>query len=343
MVIIGSSIFRGSPHYYERVRGIEFGENELDFISINMPPLCNYRCSFCLSGMNGRQVPRDTVTREELQNLINEARNLGAFHIEVSGEGEPLIYRTTLENIIDFADSQDIHTTIFTNGSLLTEDFLRYIERNDSSLAISLDYLDRERYESFVERNNSYDTVIRNIELAREIFRDSIDYENGYRIFPLAIHSIVMQNNIEEIPRISELANNDIYFSVAPIMNRGNARENPELLIFNNEVDNIINQYADGSLILSDSSLQDVGRSVCGTFYYGMGIRHDGEVLFDAHAYDTAGLIGNIRNEPLSDLVTRLRNLQRIYFERFSDEGFCPLRNPNFDNFVQYLRDNEGG
>ncbi len=330
-------IFRGSPQYYERVRGISLGENELDFLSVNMPPVCNYRCQFCLSGMNGRQVPRNSLSTEELQNLINDARNLGAFHIEVSGEGEPLVYRRILEDIINSANPQGVHTTIFTNGSLLREEFLYYLIQNDASLAISLDYLDRTRYERFAGRANSYDTVIGNIELARDIFRERISEENGYRVLPLAIHSIVTSDNREDIPRIREFLGEDVFFSVAPIMNRGNTREHSNLLINDEQAESITNQYSDGSIIVSDSSIRDVGRPTCGTFYYGLGIRYDGEVLFDAHAYDTAGLFGNIRNYQLHELVRRLRDTQRAYFERFSDEGFCPLRNPNFDSFVRYL------
>ena len=335
-------IFRGSPQYYERVREISLGESELDFLSLNMPPVCNYRCHFCLSGMNGRQKPQNSLTGGELQDLIIEARNLGALHIEVSGEGEPLVYRRMLEEIINFASPRGLHTTIFTNGSLLTEDFLHYLAQNDASLAVSLDYLDRGRYEHFAGRTNSYDTVIGNIELARNIFRRSISKENGYRVLPLAIHNIVTADNRDEIPRIREFAGDEFFFSVAPIMNRGNTREHSDLLTDSRQTDSIINQYSDGSLIVSDSSVRDVGRPTCGTFFYGIGIRYDGEILFDAHAYDTAGLFGNIRNHPLPDLVIRLRDAQRTYFERFSDEGFCPLRNQNFDSFVQYLRQKDG-
>src|SRR3989338_8603064 len=296
-------IFRGSPQYYERVRGISLGESELDFISLNMPPVCNYRCHFCLSGMNGRQRPQNGLTERELQDLIIEARDLGALHIEISGEGEPLVYRQMLENIINFASPRGLHTTIFTNGSLLTEDFLQHLAQNNASLAISLDYLDRGEYEHFAGRTNSYDAVIRNIELARNVFRRRISAENGYRVLPLAIHSIVTADNAGEIPRIKEFVGDEIFFSVAPIMNRGNTREHSDLLI--------------------DS-------------------RYDGEILFDAHAYDTAGLFGNIRNQAFPDLVRGLRNAQRTYFERFSGDGFCPLRNSNFDNFVQYLRQRNG-
>ena len=330
-------MFRGSPQYYERARGIRLGRNQLDFLSINMPLVCNYRCRFCLSG-SARQTPRNTLSIMELQNLIASARSLGAFHIEISGEGEPLAYRGVIENIISFANLQGMHTAIFTNGSLLTQGFLRFLAQSNASLAISLDYLNREGYEQSAGMANSYDGVIRNIQLARDIFRERIHEENGYAVLPLAIHSIVTAANIEEIPRIREYAGRDAFFSVAPIINRGSTRAHSDLLVDNEQAESIINQYSDGSLIVSDSSISTVGRPICGTFNYGIGVRHDGDVLFDAHAYDTAGSLGNIRDSQLADLLTRLRNAQRVYFERFSDGGFCPLRNPNFDNFVQYLR-----
>ena len=331
-------IFRGSPQYYERVRNISFGENELDFISLNMPPVCNYRCHFCLSGMSGGKRPKNSLRREELQKVILEARDLGVSHIEISGEGEPFVYERMLEDIIPFATYEKLHTTIFTNGSLLTEDLLHFLIQNDTSLAISLDYLDKEKYEHFTGRNNSYDTVIENIELARTIFKEKIFEENDHRVLPLAIHSIATADNKEGIQRMSELAGNDIFFSVASIMNRGNTREHVDLLSDSFQTDESMKKYSDGSLIVSDSSVTETGRFTCGTFLYGIGLRHDGEALFDAHAYETAGLFGSIRSFSLQELVKRIREAQRIYFERFSDDGFCPLRNSNFDEFVNYLR-----
>ncbi len=338
-IVTERRLFRGSPQYYERIRGISLGKNELDFLSLNMPPVCNYRCHFCLSGMNGQRRPQNSLNRDELQNLIVEAQNLGALHLEISGEGEPLVFRTILEDVINFASPRGLHTTIFTNGSLIKDDFLFYLAQNDTSLAISLDYLEKERYEHFAGKTHLYDTVIKTIGLARNIFRKRISEENGYRVLPLAIHSIVTADNRDEIKQIKEFAGDEIFFSVAPIMNRGNTREHSDLLTDSRQTDSIIKQYSDGSLIVSDSSVRDVGRPTCGTFYYGVGIRHDGEIMFDAHAYDTAGLLGNIRAFPLRDLVGRVRDAQRAYFERFSDDGFCPLRNPNFADFVQYLRE----
>ena len=101
-------IFRGSPHYYERVHGTTLGQNQLDFLSINLPPVCNYRCEFCFSGMNGTQRTENSHSIEEIQQVIVQAASLDAFHIEISGEGEPLVYKNTVDNNMD--DSMDYNS-----------------------------------------------------------------------------------------------------------------------------------------------------------------------------------------------------------------------------------------
>lgn len=125
-------------------------------------------------------------------------------------------------------------------------------------------------------------------------------------------------------------------------MNRGNTKDNPELLTNNQQAEEIINRYSDGSIMHSDSSIKELGQSVCGNFYYGISIRYNGEILSNCHAYETAGLIGNIRNISLRECLRKIREIREAYLERFWDGGFCPLRNPNFDDFVEFLRSQKG-
>lgn len=333
-------IFRGSPYYYERVLGRRMGDNPLDFLSINLPPSCNYRCEFCLSGMNGIQLPRNALTSTEIHNIIDQAQPLGINYIEISGEGEPIIYRRLLEDIIPYASSRGIESLLFTNGSLLDRGFIEMLIQNNASLAISLEHMDRERYEHFTGRQGSYDTAIANINLAREMFRPytimRANHEGNYYVMRLAIHSIVTSENIDEIPQIRDFCDDDIFLSIAPIMNRGNATQNPELLDINRSVEDIVRIYSDNSIILADHT--NVGHQVCGTFNNGLGIRYDGEVLFDAHAYDTAGMFGNVREQSLMRSINRIRDAQQIYYRHFDDGGFCPLRNREFGRFVECMR-----
>ena len=84
-------IFRGSPAFYEQIEGITFGSSPLDFLSINLPPLCNYHCNFCfVSGTLDNQnhlseIRSKSLTPDEYTRIIHEARNLRLRHIEISG------------------------------------------------------------------------------------------------------------------------------------------------------------------------------------------------------------------------------------------------------------------
>jgi len=332
-------LFRGSPLYWERARNISLGSSELDFLSINLRPICNYRCSNCLSGMGNPQDITGTLSTEETQSLVSQARDLGVLAIEISGEGEPLVDRRRLEEIVSYNNQQGIITTLFSNGSLLNREILEFLANNNVSLAISVDYFNREDYEQDTCRNGSFDNLIRNINLAREIYSQHLEEENGYQVRRIAIHSIANARNLEQIPLISGFCGDDIFYSVAPIANVGNATEHPELTQINQRrIRQVIDQYSDGNLILSDSARQEHGQDLCGTFIYGIGIRHDGEVLFDAHAFTTSGIIGNVRNVELRELISRQRAFRDLFYEQFDSGGFCPLRDPNYQKFVESIR-----
>jgi len=126
-------LFRGSPLYWERARNISLGSSELDFLSINLRPICNYRCSNCLSGMGNPQDITGTLSTEETQSLVSQARDLGVLAIEISGEGEPLVDRRRLEEIVSYNNQQGIITTLFSNGSLLNREILEFLANNNVS------------------------------------------------------------------------------------------------------------------------------------------------------------------------------------------------------------------
>jgi sulfatase maturation enzyme AslB (radical SAM superfamily) len=327
--IQSNRIFRGSPRYYERVRNISLGERPLDFIGINLPGRCNYSCTGCLSGMNQNQASNCQISQtEQIFSWIDQARYLGARHIEISGEGEPLLFRPALMRIIQYATTNNIHTTVFTNGSLIDRPFLEFIRDNDASLAISLSEINSERYRSF-NHNGNLDQVLQAITNAREILGGPI-IENNQLVYPFVVHAMVTPNNLNEIPLLSESLEEEILFSCAPVIDRNSA--------ISQEINNIVNRYSQTNIILSDNALRDFGRDMCGTFVYGIGIRSNGDILFDAHAYSTAGLFGNANETDLSTLLSRVRASQRLFLNDFSDNRFCPLRNMRFEEFERILR-----
>jgi sulfatase maturation enzyme AslB (radical SAM superfamily) len=327
---IGNQIFRGSPRYYERVQGLTFGHTALDFIGINMPGRCNYACTGCLSGMEQNQNGTcQNTTIEQYLSWIEQARNLGARHIEISGEGEPLIYRSILTQVTEYATNLGMHTTIFTNGSLLDIAFLEFIREHDASIAISLSEIDPERYRLF-NRNGNLERVLANIRTAQEILGSPRE-ENNYQVYRFVVHAMVTPDNYTQIPLLSRAIGDNILFSCASVIDRTHIT--PQNII------DIVDTYSQTNIIHSDSALNQYGRNICGTFIYGIGVRTNGDILFDAHAYSTAGLFGNLNQTRLETLLPNVRSAQNLFLERFSIGNFCPLRDVNFEEFMRFIQE----
>lgn len=330
-------LFSGSPYYWERGRKIKLGLNELDFLSVNLVPRCNYQCINCLSGVKNLGLD-STLSLEDMKRVISQATDLGARTIEISGEGEPLMDWDTLEGIIKYCSERGLIVALFSNGYLLDEKNINFFYNNGVSLSISLSYFYQEAYERACKRGGSFRKVIKNIGLAREIYGQHQDYENSYRVYRLAVHSIVNSQNLEQIPEIAMFCSDDIFYSAAPIAKVGAAVDRPELFSTKQEeINRVVRRYSKGNLILSDSALEETGLERCGTFFYGIGVRYNGGALFDAHAYETEGSIGNVRDLSLRELIRRQRGLREMFYERFGS-CFCPLRDEKYGEFVLHLQ-----
>lgn len=331
-------IFRGSPAFYEQIEGVIFGSNPLDFLSLNLPPLCNYHCNFCFaSGTlddHGRmsEIRHRSLTLDEYTRIIQEARNLGVRHIEISGEGEPdlPVFRSTLRHLINQATENGIHTTIFANGSWLNEELLNFLHNRDTSIVISIKYMNPEKYDRAVGVNSAFSRVIENINLARRIFGNHSETD-GFSVYRLALFGAVLEDNGEDNAQLRRFCDeNDIFFSLSTLIPHGRSEG---VLIDFAQQESTVAEYSHGTMILADSSRTELGFPVCGTFYYGLGINYDGEIVFDAHADDTKGMIGNIREIGLAEAVRRQREM-RDSFYREGGMSYCPLRDASYMDFI---------
>ena len=107
---------------------------------------CNARCRMCpLYGehMDNRRTVRKArgrreLTTNEIKDLLRQGRSLGTEQIVFTG-GEPFL-RKDLCNLVDYAKRQGMHTSVITNGSVLSEELAHDIVAVGlNSMSISLD------------------------------------------------------------------------------------------------------------------------------------------------------------------------------------------------------------
>jgi len=324
-----NDIFRGSGYYYEKVEQIKLGDNKIDFLGLGLPPFCNYDCNLCFSSMKNSP-NQDVTTRlniDEYKNIITELHNRGLRHIEISGEGEPLLFLKELKEIISYSTSLGIHILIHTNGSLLNNDLVSFFSDHNVSIMVSVSYFNDEKYSKFVGKNDVFFKVLNNIKLLSKNFKNKILIKNNYQVYRLGINAEFFGDNTYDIALLNKMCEEyNLFLNVSSVIGR------PDI------TSDLIMDYDKNSIIVCDSCLNKTSTKRCALFYYGIGIKSDGEVLFEAHSYDTSKIIGNIRNNDIDVILSRVKKLHDFYFEKYDDKGFCPLRNKKYSQFCNEIK-----
>lgn len=332
---------KGSPYYLEDVLGYDLSlrlkNGMLTYLLLNQPPICNYSCRRCFMQGQENKTIYNSLTNIEYSKIINDAYNNGVKCVEVSGEGEPTMSES-IKYIIEQAYDKNMILTLITNGSFLTKEFIEFCFNKNVTLVVSLFSLEKELYEKDNGCIDSYDKVISNIELLASIYSSGIEFYGDARVYRHAIHTTVQTDNLSNIKEIELFCNkNDIFFSVAPLAKVGGAKNRSDLLYEISEEDII----GDNSIILSKTSINDIGREVCGTCLYGLNIGYNGDLLLDAHAgYEIGSNLGNVRYMTYEQLF-EVQKSEVIKMFKILD-GFCPVRNKSWGEYIKkYTTKNE--
>lgn len=325
---------KGSPYYLEDVLGFDLSERSRDgkitYLLLNQPPICNFSCRRCFMHQRKNIIDQVGLSVAEYNKIIDDAERNGVRCLEISGEGEPMMSKNIID-IIKFSNKKKLITTLITNGSWLTVDFIRFCFENNVTLVVSLFSISKKLYEDDNGCYGSYEKVIKNIDIASKIYEKGIEEVLGMKVYRMAIHTTVQMDNAFSLGDMKKYCkNNDIFFSVAPLAPVGGGEVNSYLVPDINNYD----IAGDNSIILSRTSTADIGREVCGTCLYGLNIGYEGNLLLDAHAgYDVGDIFGNIRTNIFEDLMVTQKIETKKMFQAL--DGFCPIRANGWKEYIQ--------
>lgn len=157
--------------------------------------LCNIRCKMCIRDKEG--VPCGSMSFEDFKKIVEK---LGALYkIGIAGQGE-LFLNKDIFKMIDYASKKGSLVQICSNGTLLTKEIIDNIcESEIGEVAVSLDSVHKKKYEK-IRVGANFDEVCRNIKnLTSELKRRK---KNTI----MAIQTIILKENIDEIPEFVKLA-----------------------------------------------------------------------------------------------------------------------------------------
>ena len=138
----------------------------LGSLRISVTDRCNLRCSYCMPEPDYAWLPKDTILSfEEIDTIVGAFTALGVDRVRITG-GEPLLRRdlTSLIRVVAARDAvRDLALT--TNGVLLAPQALALREAGLQRITVSLDTLDRRRFEA-ITRFDALDAVLSGIDAA---------------------------------------------------------------------------------------------------------------------------------------------------------------------------------
>lgn len=119
----------------KRAKAEQNGENIPPFLIASITSACNLHCAGCYSRQNHActdAAPVNQLTTEDWKSIFTEAKELGIGFILLAG-GEPLLRRDVIEAAGEYPD---ILFPVFTNGTLLNEEYIKLFDKKRNLLPV---------------------------------------------------------------------------------------------------------------------------------------------------------------------------------------------------------------
>lgn len=161
-------------------------------VSYSITTKCNLKCKHCYSSSVEQAVP-DELTTEEALRLVDDLSRWGIGLLIIDG-GEPLC-REDLLDIVRYASSKGIRTTIGSNGTLIDDAMARkMVDVGVMAIAISVDGMDAATHDSFRGVDGAFEQTLRGIEVCRNVG------------LPFQLNMVVRKDNLSQLKDMLRLA-----------------------------------------------------------------------------------------------------------------------------------------
>ncbi|MBW1769728.1 MAG: heme b synthase [Deltaproteobacteria bacterium] len=168
------------------------GESNLRLVAWEVTRNCNLSCIHCRASATMGPYLNELDTDASLT-LLDQIREVGKPVVILTG-GEPLL-RADIFQIARYGTQKGLRMVMAPNGTLITEAIAReMVEAGIQRISISLDGSTKESHDKFRQVEGAFEGALRGIERAREA---GVEFQ---------INTTITQQNLDEIPRIQELA-----------------------------------------------------------------------------------------------------------------------------------------
>lgn len=169
-------------------------------LSIGLFDTCNLNCDYCY----GQKKSDSKLQLEKIEKtLFSIKKNC---KVQFVGAGEALLDFKYLKDAIDVVKRYTKNVWLVTNGTLLTDDVIKYLLFENINITISMDGGNKnyqDKYRKFKNRNGTYEIILNNLKKLQEqekVYNKKITKWISAVITNNNIDLIFLYNSFEEIP-----------------------------------------------------------------------------------------------------------------------------------------------
>ena len=288
--------------------------NGLLSLELELSRVCNIRCLYCYAGSG---VPlEDELSLAELQDIVDQAVELGARKIIVLGGGEPFLY-PHLFTIMDYILEKGVEVDVFTNGTLINEDVARKLYSRNIGVVIKMNSRDAVLQDYLAGKPGTFVAIEKGLAALQ-----SVGYPDAKH--PLGIQTIICQQNYQELPDLWRWARKEKIIPYVEMMTmQGRATEHPDLEVPVAQIREIFET-------LAKIDADEFGRnwlphpplaaSQCSRHEYSCTVTANGDVT---PCPGVSVVAGNIRNHKLAEIINDSKAIQELRNIRSTIKGKC--------------------
>ena len=160
-----------SEDTYQGVRGHSNDEPIIKSMCLNIAHDCNLTCDYCLAGTGGFGRDRSLMSAEvgkcAIDFLVSRSGERPVVEVDFFG-GEPLMNLDAVKEIVSYArgletkSGKKFRFTITTNGTLLNDEYIAFINKEMSNVVLSIDGRPsvNDKFRKFAGGRGTYDKII---------------------------------------------------------------------------------------------------------------------------------------------------------------------------------------
>lgn len=208
--------------------------NRLLSMEIEFSRACNFRCVYCY--LENRTAAADELSREEIKDVVLQAKELGARKIIILG-GEPSIYPHLVE-MLRFIAGLGLQIEMFTNGSGISEELAEVLAEKKARVVVKMNSRSEDIQDRLAGTKGAFTVIGQALECLRRA-----GYPAADRV--LAVSTVICRQNIDELPALWQwLRTQEIepYFEI--LTPQANALENDWLDVTPQELQGLFSQLS---------------------------------------------------------------------------------------------------